>query len=208
VPGVTPPRARALAALPLAALPNVLSGMRIVLVLPFAWALLRQDHGLALWLFVVAALTDGLDGWLARRFGWQSQLGGLLDPAADKLLVAVSVSLFAWLDLVPVWVAAVVLGRDVVIVLGALYFRWRIGQVAWGASALGKASTAAQLLLILTVLVVAGPAWQWSGATHTLLELASLLLAWAVALLALASGLDYVRTWSLHAARRRRGTQP
>ncbi len=197
---MTSVRARAMRALPLAALPNLLSGMRILLVVPFALALVGEGFVLALSLFVIAALTDGLDGWLARRFGWQSQLGGLLDPAADKLLVAVSVTFFAWLSLVPVWVAAVVLGRDLVIVLGALYYRWRIGPVQWGASLLGKASTAAQLSLILTVLVVAGPAWLWASATHTLLELVQRLLECAVALLAVGSGVDYVLTWSRHAA--------
>lgn len=187
--------------MPLAALPNVLSGMRILLVLPFVWCVLRGDFTPALWLFVVAALTDGLDGWLARRFGWQSQLGGLLDPAADKLLVAVSVSLFAWLHLVPVWVALVVLGRDVVIVLGALCFRWRVGPVQWGASVAGKVSTAAQLSLILAVLVLAGPALGWASGTQTLLEIGVRLLMFAVAALALLSGLDYVWTWSRLAAR-------
>lgn len=189
--------------MPLAALPNVLSGMRILLVLPFAWCVLEGNFVAALWLFVVAALTDGLDGWLARRFGWQSQLGGLLDPAADKLLVAVSVSLFAWLHLVPVWLALVVLGRDVVIVLGALYFRWRIGPVHWGASMAGKVSTAAQLSLILAVLVLAGPALAWASDAQTLIEIGVRVLVFAVAALALTSGLDYVWTWSRLAARQR-----
>ena len=69
-------------------LPNIISSLRIVLVIPIAWSLLQHRLGLTLAMFGVAALSDAADGFLAKRFGWQSAAGAVLDPIADKLLLA------------------------------------------------------------------------------------------------------------------------
>ena len=73
-------------------LPNLISVARIILVGPVVWALLDGRYTLAFWLFVIAGASDGIDGFLAKRFGWSSRLGGILDALADKLLL---VSTFA-----------------------------------------------------------------------------------------------------------------
>ena len=68
-------------------LPNIISVARIVLIVPVVWMLLSGRYTSAFWLFVIAGASDGLDGFLAKRFGWSSRLGGILDALADKLLL-------------------------------------------------------------------------------------------------------------------------
>ena len=204
--------------MPMAALPNILSGLRILLVLPYVVLLLENRFAPALCIFVVAAVTDGVDGWLARRFGWQSQLGAVLDPAADKLLVAVSLILLSWLTMAPAWVVVVVLARDVVIVAGALAYRRWIGPVAYGSTRLSKICTALQLLLILALLLQPllatglGSTGQWPSTTREvevdLLAHAVQVLAVAVAVLAVMSGADYVWTWTRKAIAQRARVAP
>ena len=101
-------------------LPNLICLARIALIWPIIAALSVGRHELALGLFVVAAVSDGVDGFLAKRFNWTSQLGKFLDPLADKLLlVAVFIS-GSWAGLVPWWLAAAAIARDLVIGGGAL----------------------------------------------------------------------------------------
>jgi cardiolipin synthase len=102
------------------ALPNYLSALRILLVIPIAWLLWQQQVMSAFWLMLVAGLSDALDGFLARRYGWQTELGSLLDPLADKFLVAAMYLVFTLHELIPVWLVALILTRDVLILLGAV----------------------------------------------------------------------------------------
>jgi cardiolipin synthase len=97
-------------------IPNAISILRILLILPILELILRGQYNVALLLFVIAGFSDGVDGYLAVRFNWQSRLGGLLDPVADKLLVAGMFITLAYTGLIPVWLAAIVIGRDVIIV--------------------------------------------------------------------------------------------
>ncbi len=73
---------------PLRHLPNLITLLRILLVGPIVWALLQGRFELAIWLFLVAGISDGVDGFLAKRFGWSSRLGGILDALADKFLLS------------------------------------------------------------------------------------------------------------------------
>ena len=91
------------------ALPNYLSALRIALVIPIAWLLWQQQVMSAFWLMLFAGLSDALDGFLARRFGWQTELGSLLDPLADKFLVAAMYLVFTLQELIPVWLMALIL---------------------------------------------------------------------------------------------------
>ena len=94
----------------------------MLLVAPVAWLLTREDYRLTLWIFGFAAATDGLDGFLAKRCGWTSELGKILDPLADKiLLVGVFVTLAAT-GVVPLWLAVAAVGRDLVITAGAIAY--------------------------------------------------------------------------------------
>ena len=103
--------------------------IRIALVWPIAAALNAGEQLAALSLFVAAAVSDGLDGYLAKRFDWTSELGKVLDPLADKLLLVTVFVESAWLGLMPWWLTAAVVARDVMIALGALVYRLWFGPL-------------------------------------------------------------------------------
>jgi cardiolipin synthase len=133
-------------------IPNVLTVLRIILIVPIAVALLHHQLLAALGLFALAAFSDLLDGFLARRFGWQSAVGGVLDPAADKLLLATLFVVLAVLHLVPLWLMAAALARDLIIVLGALAYRLLLGALEARPSAVSKFNTLCQGLFIVSVI--------------------------------------------------------
>ncbi|NOR20565.1 MAG: hypothetical protein GQ538_10815, partial [Xanthomonadales bacterium] len=111
----------------LAYLPNVVCVVRIGLVVPIMWFLVGAEYESALLLIIIAGFSDWVDGFLARRFGWESRIGGLLDPLADKLLFVSVFAALTWNGLVPLWLFAVVIGRDIIIVSGAFAYEFLIG---------------------------------------------------------------------------------
>jgi cardiolipin synthase len=172
-------------------LPNAISILRIALVPPILILILQGDYGWALALFWFAGFSDGLDGYLAVRFGWTTRLGGLLDPAADKLLIT---GLFVTLAItgdIPVWLAAVVILRDVVIVLGALAYNFIVKPVPGEPTRISKLNTALQMIFILFVLSRAG--FDWPD------EISITVLGAAVFVTVIISGVDYVLSWSARA---------
>lgn len=134
-------------------LPNLICLIRIGLAWPIAAALGAGEQLAALSLFVVAAASDGLDGYLAKRFDWTSELGKFLDPLADKLLLVTVFIESAWLGLVPWWLTAAVVARDVMIGLGALVYRLWFGPLRGHPTILSKINTAAQLLYVMLVML-------------------------------------------------------
>lgn len=172
-------------------LPNVISCVRVALTGPACWAILTQRPGTALWIVAIAGASDGLDGFLARRFGWQSRLGGLLDAIADKLLLVTSFLAMAAVGWCAWWLALLVCGRDLVIALGALAWRTWIGPVQPEPSLISKANTLMQIVYLVAALLVA---WRHD-------EVFLPVLAGVVAVLTAASGLDYVIRWSYRARR-------
>jgi cardiolipin synthase len=175
-------------------LPNAISLLRIVLIAPIAWLLLQRAWTPVLGLVAVAGASDGLDGFLARHYGWRSRLGGMLDAIADKLLLVTCFVLLAWLGAAPAWLAWVVCGRDAMIALGALLWRVRVGPIQPQPSGLSKTCTVLQILYLLDVLVRRAG---WPA-------LPSASLAWLVAALCAASWLDYALRWSWRARHARR----
>jgi cardiolipin synthase len=137
-------------------IPNLISSIRILLVIPISLALVHRQFSTAMGLFAVAAASDATDGFLAKRFGWQSAIGAILDPVADKLLLATLFVLLATLRLVPLWLTAVAVGRDVVIVLGAIAYRVWIGPVEWRPSGISKLNTLCQATFIMGVIAKQG----------------------------------------------------
>jgi cardiolipin synthase (CMP-forming) len=172
-------------------LPNAISMLRVALVLPISWLLLHRSWSSALALVAVAGISDGVDGFLARHYHWQSRLGGMLDAIADKLLLICCFVILAWLGEVPVWLAVIVCGRDLVIAVGALLWRLLIGRIDPQPSLLSKACTLMQIVYLLAMLLAL---MRWPAP-------ASGPLAWVVAALCVASGLDYVIRWSQRAWR-------
>jgi cardiolipin synthase (CMP-forming) len=134
-------------------LPNIICVLRIALVWPIAAALADREYLLALALFIVAGLSDGIDGYLAKRFNWISELGKLLDPLADKLLLVTVFVEAAWLGLAPWWLTSAVVARDVLIVLGAMVYRLWFGPLRGRPTISSKINTAMQLLYVMAMLV-------------------------------------------------------
>ena len=134
-------------------LPNFICLVRIALIWPTIGALNSGDYWTALGLVAVCAISDGLDGWLAKRFNWTSDLGKNLDPLADKLLL---VSLFlasTWINLLPWWLTAVVVARDVMIGGGAVIFRFWFGRLHGRPTILSKFNTGMQLAVALAAIL-------------------------------------------------------
>jgi cardiolipin synthase len=183
-------------------IPNALCILRMLLVLPVAWLLATDNYRLTLALFAFAAATDGLDGFLAKRFGWTSELGKILDPLADKiLLVGVFITLAA-LGVVPMWLAATAVLRDVTITAGAIIYKslYGYGELQGRPTAISKLNTLCQIIFLL--LVVAGRAVDFAP------QIAITVLGALVFVTTVVSGLDYVITYSRRAievSRRRRG---
>lgn len=172
-------------------LPNLICLVRLALIWPVAAALAGGRYGLGLALFVAAAISDGLDGYLAKRFNWVSELGKFLDPAADKLLLVTVFVESAWLSLVPWWVTAAAVARDVMIALGALLYRVWFGPLRGRPTIISKINTAAQLLYLAAVMSGAALAFPPRG---VLRALALVVLATTVL-----SGLNYLQAFTRRA---------
>jgi cardiolipin synthase len=136
-------------------LPNLLTAMRIVLIAPFGWLCMRGYDLSALGLFLIAGVTDTVDGTLARRFNQQSKFGRLADPLADKLLTTVAflaLCVRAGPLTIPVWVTIAVIARDVLILTGSLVVYARTRSTAFRADAFGKANTFIEIGVIVVFL--------------------------------------------------------
>jgi cardiolipin synthase (CMP-forming) len=133
-------------------LPNLICLCRIGLVWPILVSILRAEYPLTLALFFVAAASDGLDGYLAKRFNWTSDLGRILDPGADKLLLVSVFLLATWEGLIPQWLTAGAVARDVLISLGALAYRVGCGPINGRPMITSKVNTLLQVLCILAVI--------------------------------------------------------
>jgi cardiolipin synthase len=172
-------------------LPNAISLLRIVLVAPILMLILDGSFGWALALFVIAGFSDGLDGYLAKRFDWHTRLGALLDPVADKLLVAGTFITLAYTQDIPLWLASVVILRDVIIVAGATAYNFLVRPIEGEPTRVSKLNTALQLLFLLFVLSRDGFGWPE--------EITITTLGAAVLITVVISGVDYVLSWSRRA---------
>lgn len=172
-------------------LPNAISLMRIALVAPILMLILDGNYGWALALFVIAGLSDGIDGYVAKRYAWHSRLGSLLDPIADKLLVAGTFVTLVYMDLAPLWLAAIVILRDAVIVTGVFVYYVVVGPVDGEPTRISKLNTALELLFIFFALSRAGFGWP--------AETAITVLGAAILVTVVVSGVDYVWSWARRA---------
>lgn len=130
-------------------IPNALSIFRLVLIVPFLLSLNQKNYSEAFYLFILAGFTDGLDGWLARHFHWQSPFGSFIDPMADKLLVASSFISLALIGKLPEWLVILVFLRDLTISLGVIAWYWLIQRrLNFKPTGLSKINTTLQLTLV------------------------------------------------------------
>ena len=178
-------------------IPNLITAFRFLLVPPVVLSLLNDRFGTALILFFIAGFSDALDGYLAKRNNWSSRLGALMDPLADKLLLVSCFVTLGWLGWIPVWLVALVVLRDLVIVGGAIVFHMRVERIEAAPSYISKLNTFTQILLVLAVI--------FSKGLYELPVLWLDLLVYSVLATTVWSGLDYVMTWSKLAWSKRDG---
>lgn len=174
-------------------LPNIISILRLVAVAPVVYLLVLEQYGWGLLLFALAGLSDGVDGFLAKHYGWQSRLGGILDPLADKALLISCYLVLGAMGLIPVWLTLAVVLRDLIIVCGGLLYHYLVARVQATPSFLSKINTLVQIVLVVAVIADAGP-----------LPLPGLwieMLIWVCLATTVLSGLLYILVWGRMAVR-------
>jgi cardiolipin synthase len=167
------------------ALPNLVTALRLLLVPAVVFALARGRFPLATGLFVLAGLSDGVDGWLARRYGWTSATGAMLDAVADKLMFVTTVVALVMLGVLPLWLTSVLLLRDMLMMVGISLYHRILGGVEIAPLFSGKLHVLVLFGTLTLTLVhaagadVLGPVLPW--------------LFWLAAASAVLSFLAYVR---------------
>jgi cardiolipin synthase len=171
-------------------IPNLLTFMRMALIPAFASMLFYGHYKLGLAFFVIAGITDGIDGFLARRFGQESELGTIIDPIADKLLMTTAFVILSLPNVlpqvrhlpVPFWVTVTVIGRDILILMVAMAITVFTGFRGFKPSFWGKLSTLVQVLAVTMILFSAVSGYSfYLPTTYTI-----------TTLLAFVSGVHYV----------------
>ncbi len=176
-------------------LPNAITLLRLAAVPVVGWLILHERWEAACWLFLAAAVSDGIDGLLARWLNQMTQLGAALDSIADKALGLVTLVMLTIEEAIPMWVTLAILLRDTIIVLGALSYRGMAGHLEIHPTWLGKTHMFAEFTMLALVL----------GGLAELLVLED----WRLPLfaivfgIAVASGVQYVWIWSAKARRER-----
>ncbi len=177
--------------IPASQIPNILTVVRIILILPFALAVYSAMYFEALLIFFLAGLSDGIDGFLARQFNWKSRFGAIADPLADKLLLITAYVMLAWTQQLPLWLLGLILGRDLIIVIGALLYHYFISHYEIKPSLLGKSCTLIQIVYVLALMI------ELTG--WPMVDWVSIYGLYLVAMITFLSGIHYVAVWGFKA---------
>lgn len=173
-------------------LPNLITVARILLVPVVIWLIIHGAYAAAFTIFLVAGISDAIDGFLARHYDWKTELGAYLDPVADKLLLVAIYVTLGLLGQMPAWLVIAVVSRDVLIV-GAVILSWMIDRpVELRPSMISKANTVGQIILAGVVLAQLGVA---PGLDSVVAP-----LTWIVGILTLVSAGVYLARWMRHMA--------
>ena len=135
-------------------IPNLLSIIRIGLVYPILNNIYLLNYKISLIIFVIASITDAMDGYLARKLNWQSELGKILDPVADKLLLSGTIFVLWLNDLIPFYIFFILITRDIIILLGAAFQMTLTNSMAPYPNLLGKFTTIILIVYIAIILLV------------------------------------------------------
>ncbi len=173
-------------------IPNLITLGRAIIVPVVFWLLVSGQVQAAFILFVIAGISDAVDGFLAKRYGWQTELGSYLDPLADKMLVVSIFIALGVLGALPSWLVIAVVSRDILIVI-AIVLSWLLGHpVHIKPLAVSKANTVAQLTLAAMVLADEGFGLGMEGTRFV--------LVWITGALTVASLIAYLQSWLRHMA--------
>ena len=164
-------------------LPNSITFVRIIILPVFVTALVYNRYEAALFIFIIAGISDALDGLLARITDQKTTLGAFLDPLADKFLMVTSFVLFSYYGWAPKWLTIIVISRDLIVTLGWVLLSLIYGKTGISPCLTGKAANAAQLVFIAYILLAINLKASIRPEDWML---------WTVALLTISSGLQYV----------------
>ena len=164
-------------------IPNLLTLVRLLLTPVLIILLLRDMYTLALLVFAIAGISDGLDGMIARLLNQRTTLGAYLDPAADKFLLTSSFICLAILNVIPPWLTVIVITRDVIILLGLAIFTLTEKKYHISPTMISKCTTTMQLLMVLLSLY---------DPIHTKLAMLHPVMVWGTAIVTIWSGLHYI----------------
>lgn len=171
-------------------IPNLITLGRVILVPIVFWLLLNGELQAAFLAFVVAGVSDAVDGFLAKRFGWETELGAYLDPIADKLLIVCVFIALGVTGRLPSWLVIIVVSRDVLIVI-AVMLSWLLNHpTPMKPLAVSKMNTVAQIVLAATVLADEAFTLRLGGPVQV--------LSWVTAATTIASLGAYLRVWLRH----------
>ena len=171
-------------------IPNLLTLARIAAVPVLILFLYEGRYGAALAVFVLAGITDGLDGWIAKRFKCVTRLGSILDPLADKILIVSTYVMLVLAGDLPFWLILLIGFRDLGIIAGVLVLNTLNGHVQMQPSLLSKVNTFLQISLVILVMV--------ERIGLIALEPVAEILLWFVAVTTVASAIHYVYFWFIH----------
>ncbi|MFQ5960982.1 MAG: CDP-alcohol phosphatidyltransferase family protein [Candidatus Methylomirabilales bacterium] len=160
-------------------LPNGLTFLRLILAPLIVVLLVNDAYTSALIVFLLAGITDGLDGYFARSLRERTEFGRVLDPIADKILLGSALFTLAFLGRLPMWLIVIAVGRDLILVLGSCLLYTVSGRLGYPPSAMGKLATLLQIFTVVAVMMV--------GEGDLLL----VFLVWGTAAVTILSGLDY-----------------
>ena len=168
-------------------LPNIITIFRLILAVPICVMILNEDYSAVLWIAFIAGVSDGIDGWLARKMEAKSRFGALVDPLADKVMLNSAFISFAVIGLLPWWMVAIVVMKDAIVVTGAVAYHWLFSCYEIAPSIWGKASTGVQIVFVLMLL------------THQVYPVFPAFILqsglWIVIVLALVSAAHYIYVW-------------
>ncbi len=176
-------------------LPNALTVIRLALVAPVGFHIAQGWFEVALALFLFAAVSDLVDGWLARRFAWESSIGRILDPTADKLLLVVALVTLTLADVLPLIATLALVGRDIVLLCAAGMYRYLIGYLTPAPTFFGKSCSAAIMVLIVVILLTQVQVLYLSEMARWLVEFGLVLV---VVTLSLTSLIEYLWNYGTH----------
>ncbi len=174
-------------------IPNLITLARIGLVPWLVVLLQNHQFGWSLAVFLIAGVSDGLDGYIAKRFNASTYLGSILDPIADKTLLVTSYIMLSVLEIIPFWLMVVVVFRDLVIIGGNLLMVLFFSSIEMRPLLISKLNTVVQIFYIVLVLASLSFGWEYSGLM--------VLTAFAVATTSVLSGLGYVYIGSVKATK-------
>jgi cardiolipin synthase len=160
-------------------LPNGLTFLRLLLAPLVVILLINGADSWALIVFLLAGITDGLDGYFARSLRERTEVGRVLDPVADKVLLGSAIITLAFLGRLPVWLVVIAVGRDLVVVIGSCILYAATGRLGYPPSTIGKLTTVLQVVTVLAAMIM--------GEGDSVLQP----LIWGMAVVTVLSGLDY-----------------